>query len=155
MKRWYTGSGYLTTLDVIHNAIKNHSKTNGKVFIGSDSFVDKKNYILSSVICLYNEEQRAGGVYFYSKEHLPRKDFLTLTQRLIHETTNSIELGMGISESIPNVKLELHLDINSDRKAASNKLADSLSGYVKASGFDCKIKPEAWAASTIADKHSK
>lgn len=155
MKRWYTGNGNPTTLDAIHNAIKNHSKTNGKVYIGSDSFVHKKNCILSSVICLYNEEQRTGGIYFYSKENLPRKDFPTLTQRLIHEATNSIELGMGISESIPNVRLELHLDVNSDRKAASNKLADSLSGYVKASGFDCKIKPEAWAASTIADKHSK
>jgi predicted RNase H-related nuclease YkuK (DUF458 family) len=155
MKRWYTGNGHPTTIENIHNTIKQYSKKNGKVYIGSDSFIQKKFCVLSSVICLYNEEERGGGIYFYSRENLLKKDFPTLTQRLIHEATNSIELGMGISEEIPNVKLELHLDVNSDRKAASNKLADSLSGYVKASGFDCKIKPEAWAASTIADKHSK
>jgi predicted RNase H-related nuclease YkuK (DUF458 family) len=155
MKRWYTGNGHPTTIENIHNTIKQYSKKNGKVYIGSDSFIQKKFCVLSSVICLYSEYERSGGIYFYSRENLLKKDFPTLTQRLIHEATNSIELGMGISEEIPNVKLELHLDVNSDRRAASNKLADSLSGYVKASGFDCKIKPEAWAASTIADKHSK
>lgn len=155
MKRWYTGNGHPTTIDSIHNTIKQYSKKNGKVYIGSDSFIYKKFCVLSSVICLYNEEERSGGIYFYSKENLLKRDFPTLTQRLIHEATNSIELGMEISEQIPEVKLELHLDVNSDKKAASSKLADSLSGYVKASGFECKIKPEAWAASTIADKHSK
>ena len=155
MKRWYTGSWHSTTIENIHNTIKQYSKKNGKVYIGSDSFIQKKFCVLSSVICLYSEQERSGGIYFYSRENLLKKDFPTLIQRLTHEATNSIELGIEISEEIPNVKLELHLDVNSDRRAASNKLADSLSGYVKASGFDCKIKPEAWAASTIADKHSK
>jgi len=30
-----------------------------------------------------------------------------------------------------------------------------LVGYAKGSGFECKVKPDAFAASTIADKHSK
>jgi predicted RNase H-related nuclease YkuK (DUF458 family) len=155
MRRWYTGNGHPTNMDAIHNSIKEHSKNNGKVYIGSDSYIYKKFCVLSTVICLYNEQNRCGGTYYYSKENLLKRDFPTLTQRLIHEATNSIELAMNLSDEVNDVKLELHLDVNSDKRAASNKLADSLTGYVKASGFECKIKPEAWAASTIADKHSK
>lgn len=155
MKRWYTGDGNPTTIDNIHTVISSHSKRNGNVYVGSDSFIFKKYCVMSSVICLHGADGQAGGIYFYTRENLSKKDFPTLTQRLIHEATTAIELGMDISEKVPNVKLELHLDINSDKKAASNKLVDSLTGYVKASGFNCKIKPEAWAASTIADKHSK
>ena len=33
--------------------------------------------------------------------------------------------------------------------------AEELIGYAKGSGFDCKIKPEAFAAYCVADKHSK
>ena len=42
MKRWYTGSGHSTTIENIHNTIKQYSKKNGKVYIGSDSFIQKK-----------------------------------------------------------------------------------------------------------------
>jgi len=30
-----------------------------------------------------------------------------------------------------------------------------LIGYVKGSGYECRIKPDAFAAASIADKHSK
>jgi len=28
-------------------------------------------------------------------------------------------------------------------------------GYARGNGFECKIKPQAFAASSVADKHSK
>ena len=34
-------------------------------------------------------------------------------------------------------------------------LAKMLVGYVKGSGYECKTKPHAFAAASIADKHSK
>ena len=34
-------------------------------------------------------------------------------------------------------------------------LAKMLIGYVKGSGYDCRIKPHAFAANSIADRHSK
>jgi predicted RNase H-related nuclease YkuK (DUF458 family) len=34
-------------------------------------------------------------------------------------------------------------------------MLDSMTGWVKAIGFDCKVKPHAWASSTIADIHTK
>jgi len=34
-------------------------------------------------------------------------------------------------------------------------MLDSMTGWVKAIGFDYKVKPYAWASSTIADIHTK
>lgn len=155
MGRWYSGDGNITTLEQIHTVIDKHSKKNGKVYIGSDSFIYKKYCVLSSVICLHGAEGQSGGVYFYKRDNLPKNDYPTLQRRILEEATQSIQLAFGISENVPDAKLELHLDINSDKRAASNKLVENITGYVKASGFNCKIKPDAWAASTIADKHSK
>jgi predicted RNase H-related nuclease YkuK (DUF458 family) len=30
-----------------------------------------------------------------------------------------------------------------------------LRGYVTGAGFECRVKPNAWASQTVADKHSK
>ena len=48
------------------------------------------------------------------------------------------------------------LDISSaDKKEKTSSYADMLIGYAKGVGFKCKVKPNAFAASSIADKHSK
>ena len=40
-------------------------------------------------------------------------------------------------------------DINSDG------FADMMIGYAKGVGFPCKVKPDAFAATSVADKHNK
>ena len=63
---------------------------------------------------------------------------------------------MKILELYPEAKIELHLDVsNTNKESKTSKFADMLIGYAKGSGFDCKIKPEAFAAYCVADKHSK
>ncbi len=72
------------------------------------------------------------------------------------EVQNSIDVGMELLHFCPQIKIELHLDVSSSQKnTKTSKFSDMLIGYAKGSGFDCKIKPEAFAASSIADKHSK
>ena len=34
-------------------------------------------------------------------------------------------------------------------------MARTLMGYATGSGFKCKVKPDSFAASTVADKHTK
>jgi predicted RNase H-related nuclease YkuK (DUF458 family) len=77
-------------------------------------------------------------------------------QRILREVQDSIELGLSISEEFPSAKIELHLDISPSTKGnGTSKISEMVTGYAKASGFDCKIKPEAWASQSVADKHSK
>ena len=79
-----------------------------------------------------------------------------MVQRIFREVQDSIEIALNISEHIPTAKIELHLDVSPPHNGnGTSKISDMLTGYAKASGFECKIKPEAWASQSVADKHSK
>lgn len=154
--KWYTGSGQPVEKHEILKSVIDHANKNGKVYIGSDSYLWKKYCIMSSVICLHGNTSEGGvGKYFFTRSNYQRNDFPNLNLRMMQEASESIALALEITDKVPDAKVEVHLDINPDKKAATNKLVDNLTGYVRASGLDCKIKPEAWAASAIADKHSK
>ena len=58
-------------------------------------------------------------------------------------------------ENNPSADIEIHIDANSKNDQATGKHAEMLMGYAKGAGFRCKIKPDAWASNSIADKHSK
>ena len=75
---------------------------------------------------------------------------------MIKEAESTISLANSIFEEVEGVKLELHLDISpQENKEGTSHLAKMLIGYVKGSGYECKVKPYAFAAASVADKHSK
>jgi predicted RNase H-related nuclease YkuK (DUF458 family) len=153
--RWFSGDHKQITLDEIILDIKQHASKKGKIYIGSDSFVQKQNCVFCCAIVLHGAEGQSGGRYYYNRFLSNKTNYPTMTARLTHEVEKSIQIGMAIGEECPNVKVELHLDINSDKKMVSSKIADSMTGWVKAVGFDYKLKPYSWASSTIADMHTK
>lgn len=154
--KWNTGTGVLKTFDQIIKEAKEHSKLNGTVYVGTDSFFRKDYCIFSNAICLYGANAQQGGRYFFRRIKVDKKQLPSLSIRMIKEAEQTISLAQNISENIPNVKLELHLDIsNTEKGEGTSYLANMLIGYVKGSGFECKIKPDAFAAASIADKHSK
>ena len=153
---WNTGSNTTTDFVDILEQIKKHTLLNGTTYIGTDSFFIKDLCIFSTAICLYGADNQQGGRYFYTKRKLNRNQFPELSIRMIKEAENTISLANLIVEEIENVKLELHLDISpQENKEGTSHLASMLVGYVKGSGFECKTKPYAFAAASIADKHSK
>jgi predicted RNase H-related nuclease YkuK (DUF458 family) len=153
---WNTGTGVLKTFDQILEEAKEHHLKSGTVYIGTDSFFRKDQCIFSNAICLYGADDQQGGRYFFKRIKFSKKQFPNLSIRMIKEAEQTINLAQQISENIPDIKLELHLDIsNTEKGEGTSYLANMLIGYVKGSGFECKIKPDAFAAATIADKHSK
>jgi predicted RNase H-related nuclease YkuK (DUF458 family) len=75
---------------------------------------------------------------------------------MLKEAEETIEIAKTISVASPTTKLELHLDVSSaDKEEKTSHLAKMLIGYVKGSGYECKVKPYAFAANSIADRHSK
>jgi len=62
---------------------------------------------------------------------------------------------MELSAIFPSENIEIHLDVNSKKGNVSYTLADQLSGYAKSAGFECKVKPDSWAASGVADCHTR
>ena len=76
--------------------------------------------------------------------------------RIMTEVQDSINIGMRLMYYCPEIDIELHLDVSgSEKNTKTSKFSDMLIGMARGNGFDCKIKPLAFAASTIADKHSK
>ena len=65
-------------------------------------------------------------------------------------------MSLDLYEKCPEADIEIHLDISSsDKKEKTSSYADMLIGYARGVGFKCKVKPDAFAATSIADKHSK
>ena len=153
---WNTGSKNKINYTSIILQIKEHSKQNGTVYIGTDSFFIKDNCIFSTAICLYGADNQQGGKYFYTKSKLSKKQFPELSIRMIKEAEKTINLANDIIKFVPNAKLELHLDISpQENNEGTSHLANMLIGYVKGSGYECRVKPDAFAAASIADRHSK
>lgn len=156
MNQWFTGSDKQIEFDDIIYQIKEHAYTNGTIYIGTDSFFKKGECIFSTAICLYGADNQQGGRYFFQKTKISKKQFPSLSVRMLKEAENTINIAQKIVDECSWAKLELHLDISSaEKEEGTSPLASMLVGYVQGSGFECKTKPEAFAAASIADKHSK
>ena len=152
---WYTGCGHEIDFKRIVAQVRKHSANDGKIFIGCDSQITKNSCIFSTVICLHGAKEQRGGYYFFNREKLTSKEFPTVLLRLTKEVEKSIEMASVISELGGDMDIEIHIDASSKEGEKSSKIADMLVGYAKGAGFRCKIKPEAWASNSVADKHSK
>jgi len=156
MSKWFTGAGESIEFDEIVAIVKNHAKADGTIYVGSDSFLHKRECVFSSAICLRNAEGQHGGRYFIKRNIFKSERFKTLMVRIMAEVQTSIDVGMELLHFCPQINIELHLDVSSSNKnTKTSKFSDMLVGYAKGNGFECKVKPDAFVASSIADKHSK
>lgn len=155
-KNWTTGSNKNIDFYEILKITKDYIVKGSKVFIGSDSFISNKNVCFASTICLYGPNTPSR--YFFFKENLPSKQFIALVSRITEETRRSVEIGCFLMDEygFNPQSIELHLDVSPFSAGnATSKFSDMLKGYVQGYGFDYKLKPDAWASQSIADKHSK
>lgn len=123
-----------------------------ELFVGTDSQVyDKTNMAL--IIAIHNIGK--GGIFFLHKERLER--FHDLRSRMYHEVMESIEAGKRLTEFLFNEGLNFHITIHLDigENGKTKDLIREITGMVSSYGFDYKIKPDAVAASSIADKYNK
>lgn len=125
------------------------------IAIGSDSQSFYDNISFVTTICAHHRTKGALGYYIKFKKDI--KEFPTLRARMSAEAFNSIEMAWWIKEKLPEgAELEVHLDIGNDPdKCATFKFKKELTSIVKSQGFSCKIKPESWASSGVADWFTK
>jgi len=129
-------------------------------FIGTDS----QNYgrkrskpsrcIFTSVIIAYKRGR--GGISITSTN---KTEYIrSLRQRLMIEVMRSLECAWFLDKFVDEdsavkiCKPEIHMDVNIDPKHKSSLYRQELVGIVTAQGFEAVCKPNAWAASIIADR---
>ena len=155
-KCWITGSGQQIDFYEILKILKYNTLKGSRIFIGTDSFVSNNKICFASAVCLYG----TGGPsrYFFFKEKVKKRPFNVLVTRITEEVRRSVELAEYIMETndIESENIELHIDVSPfNMNNGTSRFSDMLRGYVTGAGFECRVKPNAWASQTVADKHSK
>lgn len=156
MAKWFTGSGKEIDFDEIIEQIRAHASNKGNVYLGTDSFLSKDRCTFSTALVLHGAEGQRGGRYFIIRTHPEKGPYNALVARITEETNRSVQMGLRLLQICPELKIEIHLDVSaSDKRAGTSHFSDMLVGFAKGAGFETKIKPDAFAAASIADKHSK
>ncbi|PZN12914.1 MAG: hypothetical protein DIU69_02115 [Bacillota bacterium] len=124
-----------------------------KLIIGTDSQVRQDTQFITAVVV---HRLGKGARYFYQARK--QRKIASLRQKIFYEASLSLSLATRLAERLaarggrlPNV--EIHLDVGT--QGDTRDLIREVVGMVVGSGFHAKIKPESYAASSVADRHSK
>lgn len=124
-----------------------------KLIVGSDSQTKDQVCFVTAVVV---HRLGKGGRYFYTKTNV--KKMPSLRQRIFYEAHLSLEVASKLAAKISengfsDLDVEIHLDVGQNGR--SRFMIKDLVQQIVGSGFEAKIKPEAFGASQVADKHSK
>lgn len=151
--------GELTLSEVardISSFIDQDTERSYQIVVGTDSSaVENANFI--SVIIVYRMGR--GGRYFWRKTKGDKK-YRSLRDRIYKEVTLSVHTAKNILtelQELLEVGYQLHYDfhihIDVGENGPTRQMIKEVVGIVQGNGFKAKIKPDAYAASSIADKH--
>ncbi|MDR5693714.1 MAG: ribonuclease H-like YkuK family protein [Armatimonadota bacterium] len=123
------------------------------LIIGTDSLLGDETTFVTAVII---HRLGRGGRYFYRK--FRNRKIESLRQRILYEASLSLEVASQISSELAkngfsDLPVEIHLDVGNNGE--TKKIIREVVGMVTGSGYAAVIKPEAYGASKVADKHSK
>ncbi len=139
--------------------MKDDPKRTYKIIIGTDSqgFADKTADFVTAIVV---HRVGNGGKYFW--RHLDEGGkFHTLRDRIIREVMFSLEAAHVLLgelkkqetvDLIPQWEFEIHADVGAH--GPTNVLIQEVVGMIRASNFEAKTKPESYAASSVADRHT-
>ena len=114
--------------------------------VGADSKSRGDHTLFVTVLALVKPGE--GGRVMYRTTRVKRMK--SLAQRLFQEAQLAIELATELTE-VTGRPIVVHIDANPDERHRSSKFARSLAGMGVGQGFEVRLKPDAWAASCVAD----
>ena len=125
-----------------------------EVFVGTDSQVKRKVEKVQYSTCVVLYRKGKGGRIFIARDLEPYSK--SLQQRLQREAWKSLEVSFELQQLLPaNAEIIIDLDVNKSRKYKSGNHMEELVGMIVGQGFKCRVKPDAWAAQSVADKFAR
>ena len=138
-----------------------------RLIIGSDSKTNgrtgKKDVEFITAVVIHM--QGRGGRYFWQRNIID--NIHSLRQKIYEETNLSLAAAQNVlnglnkylesSEKISpensfKYELEIHVDIG--QEGPTREMIKEIVGMVNGFGFSARVKPESYAASKVADKHT-
>jgi len=153
-------NGYLKTEEVLKEVKKyifQKPESFYDIVVGCDSSSGKEPHFPVVLVVLRKGE---GGRFFLKRVSYKDRKFYNWKERILQEVTLSCELALFLREKIEkevglfkNYQFRyIHADIG--EKGATQDMIKEIVGLIRGNGFEPKIKPEAFAASIIADRYS-
>jgi predicted RNase H-related nuclease YkuK (DUF458 family) len=148
-----------TVIEDVQSYVKNWVTENpyGTVTIGCDS-QEHARFIKYAVSIVMHYKDKWGGGH---GGHVINAVFVDNSKNMKSDVFTKLwaeaEITIAVAKMLGNIgkTIKVHLDYNSDESKYSHVLASAGKGYVTSMGFECQIKPFAWAASHIADRVAK
>ena len=124
-----------------------------KLIIGTDSHTRDDLCFVTAIVV---HRVGKGARYFYRRRN--QRKIASLRQKIFYEPSLSLATASRIADTLSarglgHLNLEVHLDVG--QQGDTKDLIREVVGMVVGSGFDAKIKPNSYAASTVADKYTK
>jgi len=130
--------------------------------IGTDSHeienTEKKSKDINLVTAIVVYRKGFGGRYFWRRKKVG--NIHSLREKIYAETLESLNFAKkyiplikkGLNGSSPDYNLEIHVDVG--QHGDTRDMIKEVVGMVVGSGFVAKTKPDSYAASYVADKHT-
>lgn len=127
-----------------------------KLIIGTDShsFYNESVVFVTAIIA---HRIGKGGRFYYHKQKTRYME--SLRQRIYYETFLSLEVATRLTEKLAEngcdneLNVEIHLDVG--EKGETRDVIKEVVGMVIGSGYNARIKPESYGATTVADKFTR
>ena len=138
----------------IYDFVNLKPKRKYKIIIGTDSSA-RNEVALITAITIWRVGN--GGIHFWTKSEVMK--FHGLRERIYKEAIQSITLAQELRGRLKE-KLgdeffwddQIHIDVGEN--GPTREFIDGVVGMVKGYGFDVQIKPNAFGASAVADRHT-
>lgn len=147
--------GHLTFDEVFTEVLSYASENpddNYRLIVGTDSQLKDQTCFVTALIV---HRQGKGGRFFYTRRY--ENYTRSLKQRIFYEASLSLSVASLLTEKLADsgqeLNLEIHLDVGSN--GATKTLVKEIVGMVNGSGYPCKIKPDSYGASSVADRYTK
>lgn len=138
--------------------ISEDPNANYVIAVGTDSMTHNHKGTKFAVVITVHREGK-GAIFFYKT--IKTKPIVSLFEKVDEETKLSVNLanyllkslGTIVQEETSHVRVVIHMDVG--KNGPTSQFVDYLESYVKGYRYDFAIKPDSYAASTIADMISK
>lgn len=133
-----------------------NSEAKYRLVIGTDSqprgnHQEGADYVTAIIV----HRVGAGGIYFWTRTLGPK--LYSLRERIHTEAFLSLQLAQNFLNDFERLgifkyDLEIHVDVGN--VGETREMIAEVTGMIRANGFNVKTKPEAYGASTVADRHA-
>lgn len=150
-------------IEEVFNYLRERPEKSYEIVVGCDSCSDPRPAFPVALVIL---RKGRGGRFFLTRIKYPesaKKKFYNWHQRVLEEVLLSCELALIFREALrkkiafskipPKYQFQyIHADIG--ESGPTKDMIREVVGLIKSNGFEPKIKPEAFAASVVADRFS-